>query len=79
MGSPPAKKPIAAISPTVSVIDTKARRSGKYHCRFDKGNPSFKPTEKSEISSATSATRSSIKESRCGSGIIGPHSATPRP
>ena len=59
-------------------MDTKARRSGNSQCRFDSGRPSFMPTENSESSTATSATRSSRTVWINGSGVRIAHPAGPR-
>jgi hypothetical protein len=60
--------PIALIIATIAAIDRNASRSGSHQRRSRSGTPSCSPTANSEISSATSASRSSTAACATGSG-----------
>ena len=68
---------MAATNTTVSTIDGKARRSGRYQRLSRSGTPSFRPTANSEMSSAISAIFSRSAECRSGSGAMSAHPAGP--
>src|SRR5688572_26773796 len=73
--------PAAAISATVTAIDTNASRTGSHHIGSRSGTRSFNPAVNSETMTATSVTRSSNPAFSTGSNRISPspHGPSPTP